>query len=58
MGKHRRLIGLISILVGLVALITPFTPGASWLIFIGMQMMGFHLVFFDKLFRKKFQDNK
>ncbi len=52
MKSHKRLIGLIAILVGLIALVTPFTPGALWFIFIGMQMMGFHFVFWDKIFKK------
>jgi len=51
--NRKRIIGLIAILVGIVALITPFTPGAAFLIFIGMQLLGVHFVFLDKLFGKK-----
>lgn len=48
-GAYKRLIGLFTLLVGLIALITPFTPGAAWFIFIGLQMLGIHVVFFDKI---------
>ena len=51
-GRHKRLIGLILILVGLIALVTPFTPGATWFIIIGMHMMGIHLIFLDKIEEK------
>lgn len=36
-------------LVGLIALVTPFTPGAAFFIFLGMHMLGIHLVFLDKI---------
>jgi len=45
----KRLLGLLSILVGFIALITPFTPGAAFFIFIGMQMLGIHFIFLDKI---------
>lgn len=51
-GRHKKLIGLLAILVGLVALVTPFTPGAGFFIFIGLQLMGFNFVFWDKMFHK------
>jgi len=49
MKSYKRLIGLLSILVGLIALVTPFTPGAAWLIFIGLGLVGFHFTFWDKI---------
>lgn len=52
-SNRKRLIGLLAILVGLIALITPFTPGASFIIFIGLQLLGIHFVFLDKIFNKK-----
>ena len=45
----KRLIGLMAILIGLIALITPFTPGASLFIFAGMQLLGIHFIFLDKI---------
>ncbi|MEK7580019.1 MAG: hypothetical protein AAB465_00175 [Patescibacteria group bacterium] len=48
--KIRKAIGIILILIGLAALLTPFTPG-SWLIFIGAESLGTRLLFRDKLIR-------
>jgi len=47
--NKKRLIGLFAILVGLIALVTPFTPGAVWFIFIGLQLLGIHFIFLDKI---------
>ena len=47
--SRKRLLGLLAILVGLIALVTPFTPGAAFFIFIGMQMLGIHFIFLDKI---------
>ncbi|MDO8526994.1 MAG: PGPGW domain-containing protein [Deltaproteobacteria bacterium] len=46
--KIKKAIGILLIFVGLVALITPFTPG-SWLIFIGLELLGFRILLSDKL---------
>jgi len=35
----RRVLGVIALLVGLFALVTPLTPG-SWLMFIGLELLG------------------
>jgi uncharacterized protein YqgC (DUF456 family) len=47
MRKIKKAIGVILILVGLAALITPFTPG-SWLIFVGLELLGLRMLFWDK----------
>ena len=47
--NRKRLLGLLAVLIGLIALITPFTPGAAFFIFIGMQMLGIHFIFLDKI---------
>lgn len=39
----RKIIGIVLIVLGALALLTPFTPG-SWLIFIGLGFLGFRLV--------------
>jgi len=44
----RKTIGLLLIMIGLAALFTPFTPG-SWLIFVGLELLGFRMVFWDKI---------
>ena len=51
--KLKKVIGVILIIYGLLALITPFTPG-SWLIFIGLEFLGIRLVMWDKI-RAKFK---
>ena len=44
----KKTIGVILIIIGLLALVTPFTPG-SWLIFIGLEFLGFRILFWDKV---------
>lgn len=39
----KKTIGIILIVLGVLALITPFTPG-GWLAFIGLGLLGFRLV--------------
>ena len=50
--KIKKAIGVILILIGLAALFTPLTPG-SWLALIGLQLLGFRILFLDKLRRSK-----
>lgn len=45
----RKLIGGLFILLGLIALITPLTPGALVLIVIGLELLGFEILFIEKL---------
>lgn len=40
----KRIIGIILIIIGFLALITPFTPG-SWLVFIGLEFLGIRILF-------------
>ena len=46
--KLRKCVGVILILIGLTALLTPFTPG-SWLALIGLELFGIRLVFWEKI---------
>ena len=50
----KKTVGIVLILVGFVALVTPLTPG-SWLMLIGLELLGFRLLLFDKwnFFRRK-----
>ncbi len=51
----RRVIGVILILIGFISLVTPLTPG-SWLIVIGLEIIGVRILFLDKIkswFNKK-----
>ncbi|OGI59940.1 hypothetical protein A2814_01380 [Candidatus Nomurabacteria bacterium RIFCSPHIGHO2_01_FULL_38_19] len=56
--KVKKGVGIILILIGLAALITPFTPG-SWLVFIGLELLGLRILLFDKLkfWKKKLKKN-
>lgn len=45
--KIKKAVGVILILIGLAALITPFTPG-SWLAFIGLELLGVRILLSDK----------
>ncbi|MEK7480622.1 MAG: hypothetical protein AAB604_00785 [Patescibacteria group bacterium] len=44
----KKVVGVFLILVGLIAFITPLTPG-SWLAIIGFELLGIRILFFDKL---------
>lgn len=48
-GKRfwKKVAGVLLILIGLLALITPFTPGA-WLAFIGLEFLGVRLLAWDR----------
>ncbi|MFH1393082.1 MAG: hypothetical protein ABIG73_01715 [Patescibacteria group bacterium] len=58
--KIKKAIGIVLIIFGLIALITPFTPG-SWLIFVGLEFMGIRILFWDKIkswFQKMIPDKQ
>lgn len=44
----KKTIGVLLIIIGLLALVTPLTPG-SWLIFIGLEFIGIRILFWDKI---------
>ena len=50
----KKIVGVVFIVLGVLALVTPFTPG-SWLVFVGFGLLGFKLIFKNgKIsFRKK-----
>lgn len=53
-ARIKKIKGIILIIVGFIALVTPFTPG-SWLIFVGLEILGIKILFAEKikkLFRK------
>ncbi|MEK7089546.1 MAG: hypothetical protein AAB920_01880 [Patescibacteria group bacterium] len=55
--RTKRAVGIILILVGFTALITPFTPG-SWLAFIGLELLGVRVLLSDKLRRFGWSSDK
>lgn len=55
--KSRKGVGILFVFLGLVALITPLTPG-SWLVFVGLELLGIRVLLFDKLkFSKKLRSS-
>ena len=40
--------GVLLIIIGFIALVTPFTPGA-WLMFVGLELIGVRLAAWDKI---------
>ena len=46
--RIKKVVGVILILVGFAVLFTPLTPG-SWLVIIGLELLGVRILFFDKL---------
>ena len=47
----KKSIGIICIILGFLALVTPLTPG-SWLILIGLEILGLGFLLDGKLFRR------
>lgn len=54
MFEHRpkltKIIGIVLVAIGFIALITPLTPGA-WLIFLGLELLGVKLLLWRKIKR-------
>ena len=46
--KIKKTAGVILVFIGLAALLTPFTPG-SWLVFVGLELLGFRFLLWDKI---------
>jgi len=44
----KRIIGVILVIFGLVALVIPFFPFA-WVAFVGFELLGFRVLFLDKM---------
>lgn len=56
----KKLLGVALILLGVFALLTPLTPG-SWLALIGLELLGFRILFIDKIrdwFKSKDKENR
>lgn len=50
--RLKKTVGWMFVAIGVVALVAPVIPGAP-LVFIGFELLGFRLLFIDKLFRKE-----
>lgn len=49
----KRTVGVILVLLGLAALITPITPG-SWLLLIGLEFLGLRIILRDWALKQKY----
>lgn len=56
-GGYKKILGTIAMVVGFIALITPFTPGAFWLLFLGLELMGVDILFLHEI-EKQFKSIK
>jgi len=45
--RIKKVVSIILILIGLAVFFTPLTPG-SWLVIIGLELLGVRILFFDK----------
>ena len=46
--SNKKILGIALIIIGIVSLVTPFTPG-SWLIFVGLSILGVNVAFWEKI---------
>jgi hypothetical protein len=46
--RFKKILAILLIGIGIFSLLTPFTPG-SWLLLVGIELLGWRLVFFDKI---------
>lgn len=49
----RKMVGFFFVFIGFIALVTPFTPGATLLLFVGFEFLGLRFMFLDRLMGKK-----
>lgn len=49
----KKTIGALLVIIGILALVTPLTPGA-WLIFVGLGLLGFRMAAWDNV-KARFQ---
>ncbi|MDR3642668.1 MAG: hypothetical protein P4L74_03530 [Candidatus Doudnabacteria bacterium] len=45
-SPYKKIVGVVFIILGFLALVTPFTPG-SWLIFVGLELVGLRITAWD-----------
>tara|TARA_R110000824_G_scaffold401771_1_gene615860 strand:+ start:511065 stop:511247 length:183 start_codon:yes stop_codon:yes gene_type:complete len=54
--KHpqlKKLLGILIVLIGMVAFVTPFTPGAVLLLLVGLGLLGIRSEFMENILPKK-----
>ena len=45
----KKILGAVLLCLGIIFFITPFTPGAIWLIVVGLQLLGLHFLFWYRV---------
>ena len=51
--RLKKVMGIFLLFIGFIALITPFTPGATILLFVGFELLGLRFILLDKILGKK-----
>ena len=49
----KKMVGGVLVLIGLIALVTPLTPGAILFLFVGCEFLGLRFMFLDRLMGRK-----
>jgi uncharacterized membrane protein YbaN (DUF454 family) len=49
--RLKKTVGWVFIVVGIIAIVAPIIPGAP-LVFVGLELVGFKLLFLDNLFKR------
>jgi hypothetical protein len=50
--RLKKTVGWVFVVIGVVAIVAPIIPGAP-LVFVGLELVGFKLLFLDRLFGKE-----
>jgi drug/metabolite transporter (DMT)-like permease len=50
--RFKKAVGIVFVVVGIVALVAPVVPGAP-LMFVGFELLGFRLLFIDKILKRE-----
>ncbi len=51
--RLKKVVGGFLVFIGFVALVTPLTPGAAFLLFVGFELLGLRFMFVDRLLGRK-----
>ncbi len=51
--RLKKVVGGLLVFIGFIALITPLTPGAALLLFVGFELMGLRFMFLEKVLKRK-----
>lgn len=51
--RLKKIVGVTFIVFGIIALITPFTPGAAFMLALGCELLGLRVLFAERLNRRQ-----